>query len=122
MACGRLGFAFPETSYGYLDPAGAIESARGEKLFRSGVRELEQQIDKIDVQQEIESNIVRLPPPIRAPIGATLSPSDMAQEIITGMDEPEIERQRRKMRSIDAEHARHEELLWERDAAMERFK
>ena len=119
---GRLGFAFPDTAYGYLDPAGAIESARREKLFRSGVRELEQQIDKVDVQQEIESNIVRLPPPVRAPIGATLSPSDMAQEIITGMDEPEHERKLRKMREIDRETARYEQLLRERDAAREKFK
>ena len=119
---GRLGFAFPEKAYGYLDPSGAIESSRREKLSREGVRELESQVAKIDVQQEIESNIVRLPAPIRAPIGATLSPSDIAQELITGLDETEHERKLRKMRSIDAEHARHEQLLRERDAARERFK
>lgn len=90
--------AHRERTYGVLDTEGAKEAARRSRAHREGIAALERNVGKIDIQNEIDSNIIHLPKPPRAPVGATLAPSDMARHLIANINEPAEERQEREGR------------------------
>jgi len=112
-----LGISREETQYGYFDVEGARESARRKKLFRDGVKSLERQTVKIDVHQELENNIVRLPAPVRAPIGTHIGGTETAAQIIAGLEETPDEARIRKVRETAAKQDRQYERMI---AAMQR--
>ncbi|NJM31323.1 MAG: hypothetical protein HC855_15670 [Rhizobiales bacterium] len=96
-------FAERERPYGYLDPAGAVESAARAKAHLEGVRVLESSAADIDPEVELQRNVVRFPAPPQAPVAATLEPSDKAHIVLTALNEPAGERAERLTREIDSE-------------------
>ena len=110
-------FAERDVAYGYLDPEGAREAHRRSKLAREGIEDLRRDTIAIDVQQELDANIIRLPRPLSAPVGATLEPSDLARHIIARLDEAPYEKKMREQLKIDEDAAGWERREQERRKA-----
>ena len=90
-----LGFAEPEKPYDFLDPAGAKESARRQKLRVVAVRELDASAPTIDPLTDTLDLARELPKEAPAPIGALVTASDHARAIAQGVKEsPKAKRAR----------------------------
>ena len=55
----RIGVAMPETTYGYLDPAGAVEAGRRKRLDHAGMRELARTVQPTDVPARMAASAER---------------------------------------------------------------
>lgn len=104
-----LGFAEPEKTYGFLDEAGAKESARRQKLRIVAVRELDKSAPTIDPLSESLELARELPKELPAPIGARVMASDEARAIAVGVTEsPKAKREREeaeRRREIEQQEA-----------------
>lgn len=87
-ADGRLmGFAERATLWDARDPGGAVESHQWQKEQRQAVRELQADIEKVDIEKDNARFVASLPPTPVAPIGATITASPEAREIMAGINE-----------------------------------
>lgn len=70
-----LGFARPDTKFGFLDPAGAREAKKRQLIHRNGVRALDRTVPDIDPLAERAAFVAALPPPPVPPTAAIVTPS-----------------------------------------------
>lgn len=81
-----LGFVEPDGEFGFLDPAGAVESAARVKAHREGVLDLARQAPKVDVPELQERALAALPEPPVPPKSGLLTYSREAKLLTEGLD------------------------------------
>lgn len=72
-------------SYGFLDTAGAVEQARRKKVLMRHVAELRENVCRLDLVEEMEKVVTASGPMPQAQIGATVTASDAAQQMLAAV-------------------------------------
>jgi len=72
-------------SYGFLDTAGAIEQARRKKVLMRHVAELRENVCRLDLVEEMATVVSASGPMPQARIGATVTASDAAQQMLAAV-------------------------------------
>jgi hypothetical protein len=111
-----LGFAEPDEGFGYLDPAGAKESSRRQKLRIVNARELDSSAPDITPLEETMEATAELPKALVAPIGALVGASNSAKEIAQGVKETPKQKRERENAALERENAEQRALFAEFEA------
>ena len=90
-----LGVATPERAFDVLDPDGAREAHRRQKLHRDGLRRLASSVPDLDVINERAATLAELGAMPSAPVLRILQPSDKGAEVLEALSETEEQRDRR---------------------------
>jgi hypothetical protein len=108
-----LCFVEPDVPFGFLDPRGAQESGRRDRLQRRALRDLDRSAPDLDLLEERSVAVAALPAPPRAPIVATIGPAEDQRELIEGMRETSSQRD-------DRVHRTNQDAMKKRMATRER--
>lgn len=77
--------------FGFLDPAGAKEQARRNKILRRYMSSLKNDCDRLDLVDEMQRVVAAAGPMPEARIGATVALSDEARQMIAVMESKQAE-------------------------------
>ncbi|WP_395029779.1 Mu transposase C-terminal domain-containing protein [Alcaligenes aquatilis] len=72
-------------TFGFLDPAGAKEQARREKVMRRHVAEVRENSSRLDLVGEMREVVKGSPAMVQAPTGTTVAISDEAAQMLRGL-------------------------------------
>lgn len=100
-----LGFAEEDRPFGFLDPAGARESKRRQRIRLISTQDHYKSAPTIDVEAELQKLAQTAPKQLPAPIGACVTASDAARTIAQGVKEGPKAKQER----VEAERRREHE-------------
>lgn len=91
-----LGFAEADVPYGFLDPAGAVETRERQRVHRQSLRALDRSAPDIDVLAERAAFVQAAGPGPEAAVIATIAPSDKARQVLDGFSETSSQRRNRQ--------------------------
>ena len=115
-----LGVATPERAFDVLDPEGAREAHRRQKLHRDGLKRLASSVPDLDVINERAATLAEVGPMPAAPVLRILKPSDKGVEVLEALSETEEQRDRRRHDEWERELQARQRMLDEDRARRER--
>lgn len=75
--------------YSFLDPTGAVEQARRHKVLKRYLAEEKENCRRLDLVEEMRHVVQAAPPMAQAQIGATVTISDQAKQMLKALEDKE---------------------------------